>query len=298
MKEMRTRIRQQRSSAVLSYFLVFITSLAFLMYLSLIMTNRVDPNPDIRRTLGKIVFLSITLAQLLAIYFIAPLYAADSISSERADNTFDLLKISAPSARAIIRGKLLAAEAFSFLLLVMSLPLQLSAFFIGGLTPLEYLACILLLVTTTNFLCSTGIWASSRCQSSSSAIGLAYAFSGIFIIGLPLLMFTLIQLSLLPVDQGPINLLKSLTSGVDPIFQPVLHVLIWILVSSNPVSAATASYSLYLEEGARIWYNLEPNHQIPFSFLAPWIAYIVMILFIAWLFTQLAIRRIQQKNNI
>ena len=297
-KELRGLIRQKRSRVVLTFYLIVVAVIAFLLYISIVSTNTITPDPDVRRTLGKTVFLSITLVQLIGIIFTAPLFSADSITIEREDKTFDLLRTTSVSASSIVRGKLLAGIMFTLLLPLISLPLQGSAFLLGGISPLEFLLTILILVTTTIFLCSVSIYASSRSGRTSSAVGLAYTVSSTILLGFPILAYVIIKLAPFPSDQGFFDMLHSISKNLDPIPQIIPIIVVWILVSSNPISAAVVSYNLFLEKGIYVLYDLEPNFQITFPFVVPWIIFVIIYMFTSWIFYQSSVRRIAKSNKL
>jgi hypothetical protein len=296
-KELRGLIRQQRFRSVITSHLIILAVIAFLFYVTVISANAINPDPDVRRTLGKIIFLAITLAELVAIMFVAPLFSADSITAELENKTFDLLQITSLTTGSIIRGKLLAGVMFTLIMLLSSLPLQSSAYLLGGLTSSEFFVSIVLLIVTTVFLCSFSIWASTRSRRTSSAIGLAYSITSIVLIGFPTLVYVIIKLTPIPFDQDLFVSLQSISKPLDPIFQTIFIFLVWLLIASNPISAAFVSYNLYLDEGARILYDLTAFN-VPFPLLMPWAAFVILYLFISWLFYRLSIRQIKQTNKL
>lgn len=296
-KEIRALFRQKRSWSILTFCLVAVGGITLLLYVSMLATNAVAPDPDIRRKLGRAIFYAITLFQFIAISLVAPPFTADTITSEQEENTLDLLRTTAVPAGSIIRGKLLAGEVYTLLILVICLPVQSSVYLIGGLAPLEYLASIALLFTTTFFLCSLGIWASARSDRTSSAIGQVTILSGVLMFGLPVLMYVIIRLSPYSIDQAFNASLHYISRYPNPILQTILTAIAWILVSSNPVSAAVASNILLLTEGAGVWYNLASSHQVQFSFLPPWITCIILLWFFSWLFNRQAVRHIEQRSK-
>jgi ABC-type transport system involved in multi-copper enzyme maturation permease subunit len=296
-KEMRGLIRQQRSRSVLTIYMVGLTVLTLLLYVTIISANAFNPDPDVRRTLGKILFLSITLMQLAVIIFIAPLFSADSITTERENKTFDLLRITSVSESSIVRGKLLAGVLFTLLLLLISLPLQSSAFLLGGITSLEFLLTILILVTTTIFLCSVSIYATSQTKQTSSAIGLAYTIAGAVLLGFPILAYVMIKITPFPSDQAVFDVLNTISKSLAPIPQIILVIVVWLLISTNPISTAFVSYNLFLDEGVRVLYDPKA-FQIRIPFLAPWITFIILYLLVSWLFYRASVRRIKRSNKL
>jgi len=296
-KETRGLIRQGRFRFVFTFYLFTLTVITFILYVTIISANAVSPDPDVRRMLGKIIFLAISLAQLVAVLFIAPLFTADSVTTERENKTFDLLQVTLINARSIIKGKLLAGFVYSLLLLLISLPLQSSAYLLGGVTPPEFLASILLLVSTTIFVCSISIWASTRVRRISSAIGLAYIISSIILIGLPTLVYVMIKLAPFPSDQAFFDTLHSLSKNLAPIPQTILIIVVWLLISTNPISTAIVSYNLFLDEGLRVLYDLNA-YQIRVPFLAPWITFTLISLLTSWLFYRSAVRQIKRSSKL
>jgi ABC-type transport system involved in multi-copper enzyme maturation permease subunit len=296
-KELRGVIRQQRSHSVFTIFLVILAVITLLLYVTVVSANATNPDPDIRRTVGKMLFLAITLAQLVAIMFVAPLSSADAITSERENKTLDLLQITSLPASSIIRGKLFAGVVFVLLLLISSFPLQVSTYLLGGLTPSEILVSNILLIPTTLFLCSFSIWASTRSRRTSSSMGMAYTMVSIVLIGFPVIAYVIIKLAPVPTNQDFFLLLQSISKNLDSSIQTTFVIFVWFLISSNPISAAFVSYNLYLDEGARILYDL-PAFKAPFPLIAPWVAFVILYLFISWLFYRLSIRRLKKNNKL
>jgi len=291
-KEARGLIRQRRFRFVFTFYLFTLAVITLLLYVTIVSANAVSPDPDVRRTLGKIIFLAIALAQFVAVLFIAPLFTADSVTAERENNTFDLLRITPLHAHSIIRGKLLAGFVYSLFLLLISLPLQGSAYLLGGVTPAEFLVIILLLISTTIFLCSVSIWASTRVRRTSSAMGIAYMISNAIFVGIPTLAYVMIKFAPIPSDQAFFYALHTLSKDLAPIPQAILITVVWLLISTNPISTAIVSYNLFLDEGLRIVYDLNA-YQIRTPFLAPWITFTLISLLASWLFYWSAVRTIK-----
>jgi len=296
-KETRSLIGQGRSRFVFTFYLFTLAVIALLLYVTIVSANAVSPDPDVRRTLGKIIFLAIALAQFVAVLFIAPLFTADSVTAERENNTFDILQITSLHAHSIIRGKLLAGFVYSLLFLLISLPLQSSAYLLGGITPAEFLVIILLLISTTVFLCSVSIWASTRVRRTSSAMGLAYMISSAILVGLPTVVYVMMKLAPFPSDQAFFVTLHSLSKNLAPIPQTILIIVVWLLISTNPIFTAIVSYNLFLDEGLRVVYDLNA-YQIRIPFLAPWITFTLISLLTSWLFYRSAVRKIKRSSKL
>ena len=296
-KEARGLIRQRRFRFVFTFYLFTLAVITLLLYVTIISANAVSPDPDVRRTLGKIIFLAIALAQFVAVIFIAPLFTVDSVTAERENNTFNLLRITPLYDHSIIRGKLLAGFVYSLFLLLISLPLQSSAYLLGGVTPAEFLVIILLLISTTLFLSSVSIWASTQVRRTSSAMGLAYMISSAILVGIPALAYVMIKLAPFPSDQAFFYTLHTLSKSLAPILQTTLIIVVWLLISTNPISTTIVSYNLFLDEGLRVVYDLSA-YQIRVPFLAPWITFTLISLLTSWLFYRSAVRKIERSSKL
>lgn len=296
-KELRKWLHQQRIRSVFTFYLISLTFIAFLLYVVIVSSNAISPDPDVRRTLGKIIFPAILLTQLIAVLLVAPLSSADSITSERENKTFDLLQITLLSSGAIIREKLLAGIIFTLSLPLISLPLQSSAYLLGGITPMEYLVSVVLLISTTIFLCAVSVWASTRSIRTSSAMGLTHAITGIIILGLPILAYVIIELAPVSSDQGFFVTLQSISKNLDPILQIPFFIAIWLLIASNPILTATISYDLFQSEGVHVFYEL-PAFKLQFPLLAPWITFVLLYLGISWLLYRSSIRQMAKHNKL
>lgn len=294
-REFRGLMRQRRAHYAVTLYLILLAVVAFLLYIAIMSANAASPDPDIRRTLGKIIFLAIISTQLITVILVVPLFSADAIASERENKTFDLLQITPLSASSIIIGKLFASIMFAMLLLLSSLPLQSSAYLLGGVTLAEFLVSAVLLLTTTIFLCSLSVWASARSKQSSSAIGLSNVIASAILLVLPAMLYVMMKIAPVPNDQGVLAAIQTLSKSFDPFFQTVFFFVVWFLVASNPVTTAIASYILFQSEGVQILYDLTA-FQIPL--LAPWIAFVVLYLIASWILYRTSVRQIAKKDRL
>ncbi len=296
-KEFRALLRQQRSRAVITFFLISLAVIAFILYGTIISTNTISPDPDIRRTLGKIIFHAIVFLQLVAIVLFTPLFSSDSITSEKENKAIDLLRITLQSPASIITGKLFSGFIFILLLLFVSLPLKSGAYLLGGITISEYIISTVLLITTTLFLCSLSIWASSLSTRTSSAMGMTYIIAGIILLGFPALGYVIIKLAPIPDDQDLFMALQLILKGLDANPKILFSILVWIFIASNPITTAIVSYNLFQIEGLRILYS--PSlFTINFPLLAPWVTFILLYLITIWFLYRSAIKQIAKRDKL
>ncbi len=291
-KELRSRMRRKRSYLILTLFLIFSAGIVSLVYFGVAETNDFYPDPDVRRTLGQAIFLTVVLLQLGAVNFVTPAFTAGSIASERENQTYDLLRTTPVSAKDIVRGKLLSGLLFTLLLLIATIPMQSMAFLFGGIEPSELIIATLMIVVTATVFSAVGIYASTLLKRSVPATILAYIIANGGIIILPLLL-------------GIVGTLFPYAFDSLDVFDPEKNLvgfiiaasILWILASSNPVIAAAFSEALLLEEGAIFFWVQDINPTLKIYIPSPWMGFVIINLFIAWLFYRGAIRRISRREK-
>ena len=140
---------------------------------------------------GYIYFFPIVgVTELIIIALIVPIITASSISGERERKTMDVLLTTTISAPAIILGKIGSAVIRVMIFIIASLPLLSLSFLVGGLSWLTLFKYILLAFFFACFAGSVGIFASSVCRKSITAIILSYViYLGIY--GLPFVIWLL-----------------------------------------------------------------------------------------------------------
>jgi ABC-type transport system involved in multi-copper enzyme maturation permease subunit len=221
--------------------------------------------------LGKLIFYSIVLLELLLVAILSPALTAGAISSERERGTFDLLRTTLLSSSALVFGKLGAAIAYILLLIFAALPLQSLAFLLGGVELAEFMVSIIMLVDSTLLFCAVGIYFSSIAKRTVVATVMSYAS-----LILPVIFVTFLFYLLINGDIDPSS--KSIE------YQRALIVIIWMILSSNPFTAATLS-QIMLEEEQSLFFFHFPDFSV--TLFSPWILYTVfsltLTLLIIWL---------------
>ncbi len=291
-KELRSRMRRRRSYVILTVYLVLVAGITSLVYFGIASANEFYPDPDLRRTLGQAIFATVVLLQLTAINFVSPAFTAGSISSERENQTYDLLRTTPVSAGDIVRGKFLSGLLFMLLLLIASMPVQSMAFLFGGIELPEFLISSLMLLVTAITFSAIGIYFSSLLKRSTPATVLAYVVSNSAIFGLPILLFIVgvffpASIDLFDLDFQEPNLVWTI----------ILIAIGWVFLSSNPVSAAIISEGLLLEDNALFLYKLDLTNKTDIYILSPWIGFVTINLLIAWFFYRKAIKRVARKDK-
>jgi ABC-2 type transport system permease protein len=142
-KELRTRMRGWRSSAVLTLYMAVlgVIAIAFLI-------QQAGPTSNQSSQVGVQLFEVLALFQLFLILFVTPASTAGAISGERQRQTWDLLLVTRLSALGIVWGKLTAGLAFDLLLILASLPLFSLVFLFGGVAPDDVLNTYIVFLCT------------------------------------------------------------------------------------------------------------------------------------------------------
>jgi ABC-type transport system involved in multi-copper enzyme maturation permease subunit len=127
-KEMRTRMRGKRAFVVLT---IYITLLSLILSLIFLVITKNAPAMIVNQ-MGKVLTPVMIYVQMGLICLIAPTFSASAISSEREQQTFDLLVASLAKPTTIVFGKVGASLSYLLLTLFGSLPLIALTYSLGG----------------------------------------------------------------------------------------------------------------------------------------------------------------------
>ena len=179
-KELRSRMRGRRAFIVLTIYLAVLAAITYAIYL---MTYSAVanfggfgmPNVNASASIGQAIFTGLSLLQILLVSFIAPAFTAGSISLEREKQTLDLLVSTPLRPGAIVVGKLLAALAFVFLMVLASVPLTAIVLMYGGAGVDDLLRQLLVLFVAAIGFGSIGLFFSALLKRTQMATVLTYA---------------------------------------------------------------------------------------------------------------------------
>jgi ABC-type transport system involved in multi-copper enzyme maturation permease subunit len=276
-KELKGRMRGRQGFIIIAVYLSLISFFIFLIYLLLTIDGSLsNGDPSFLQTMGKIIFSTVVLLELLMLGFIGPALTSGAIASERERKTIDLLKTSLLSARAIVLGKLSSAAAFLLLLVFTAIPLQSLAFFLGGVGMAEIVVSTLMLVITAIFFCTLGLFFSSFAQRT--LIATVYSYSSILI---SFILFILFLFS--------VSILNTYNNYPSTLVDSIMTVAVWCLFSTNPFFAAIVSETTLIEDQ-----SLYTTSNIFFGntslvLPSPWIIYIAFYVFLTILLIGLSI---------
>ncbi|RME47892.1 MAG: hypothetical protein D6796_07105 [Caldilineae bacterium] len=291
--ELRSRMRGRRAFLVLAGHLLVVGGLVTLIYLILYeQMNAFDPFGgggfqnmlEASSMMGKGIFYTTTFLLLLIASLVGPAFSASSIVSEKDRQTFDLLLITALSPRAIVLGKLSAILIFMGLLILATLPFQTMAYFFGGVALAEVAVAALVLLATTLFFCSLGLFISTIARSTTIANMVTYAAVIPFLLGVPFLFFLIGILT-----SG--NFFEHLFDNPSRLAGGILVYGILFFLSINPLSMALTT-EIFIQETGKYFYSVEQffNHRYPI--VAPWLIYLLFCLGMSLFLVRAAIRRV------
>jgi ABC-2 type transport system permease protein len=239
-KELKGRMRGRQGVLNITAYLSLIGFFLSLIYFLFTAAEGISNNdPSFLQTIGKVVFSTVVLLELLMLAFIGPALTSGSIASERERRTIDLLKTSLLSATSIVLGKLGSAVAFLLLLIFTAIPLQSLAFFLGGVGMAEIVVSTLMLVVTAVFFCALGIFFSSF--SKRTLVSTVFSYGAILVSSI---VFTLLLFS--------INVFSAYSSASNnysqSLSQNILTVAGWFVFSTNSLFAAIMSEVILIDE--------------------------------------------------
>ncbi len=188
-KELRLRLRRERTIWVLITYLLVMTLLGVLF-----ISRTSAYNSNSVSTLGLGLYTLLVFVQLFLIMFITPAFTATTINGEKERQTFDLLLCSRLSAFELVAGKLVAGLANALLLIAASIPLFSLVYFFGGVGPAQVFQATLVFVVTAIVVGTFGLFCSTLLKRPPVSIAIAYMFCVIWVIT-PWLLSFLLQLS-------------------------------------------------------------------------------------------------------
>lgn len=289
LKELRSRMRGRRAFVVLTVHVLLLSAVVSLVYGAYTATNRTFSRPGDLQALGKIIFSLVVGFQLLTMCFISPSLTVGAISAERERQTFDLLRTTLLSARALVLGKLMSALSFTFLLMLAAIPIESLAFLFGGVTIEEVLISSLMLIVTALTFSSIGLFFSSFTRRTMASTALANGTTVLLVIGLPILLVVMLSI-MSPVIYG-------FGGSVDPNLQARLLAVQWLMISISPIPSAIATEAM-LASGQGTFTTTMPIYGgSTLQLIAPWITYAIIYSAISLILIILSIRFVRRPEK-
>ncbi len=167
-KELRLRLRSERTMWALVSYVVLIGLLGWFIYYS---ATRNNFSPD---NFGSSLYAWLVGIQFFLIFCTTPAYTATAINGEKQRQTFDLLVCSQLSALSLSAGKLIAGILNALLLIAAVLPVFSLVFLFGGVSPVQFLETLLVYIVSALLLGSTGLFFSALLKSPILSTTLTY----------------------------------------------------------------------------------------------------------------------------
>lgn len=120
-------------------------------------------------------FPVLAVAQVCIVALIAPIITASSISGEKERQTFDIMLTTCMSPFSIVLGKVISAVLRILFFVAAGMPIMALAFVVGGLAWSSLVYFVLAIILLSVFSGSIGIFCSSLCRRSISAVVLSFA---------------------------------------------------------------------------------------------------------------------------
>lgn len=171
-RETRSRLRGHRTAIVLTAFMLVMSVAFYVAYKLVLMEYRYQMGRSSEA--GRYVFVTLAVIECGLIMLLAPAFSCATITSERERKTFDLLRSTLLRPKDILLGKLNASVYFLLMLIISSLPVFSTCLLLGGLSPLNILVCVLILLGTTFFYALLGLFFSVMFRRTATAAALAY----------------------------------------------------------------------------------------------------------------------------
>lgn len=183
-KELRSRMRGRRAFIVLTVYLLLMGLFITVLYGLYRSASRQIYGPDPAQA-GKVVYGAVLGIQVILVVFLGPAFTAAAISGEKERQTYDLLRTTLLPPRALVGGKLVSALSYVLLLILAALPLQSIAFLLGGVSLVELVISVLLVLVSAVTYALIGLYFSSLMRSTLAASVLTFASSLFLTLGIP-----------------------------------------------------------------------------------------------------------------
>ena len=168
LKELRSRMRGRRAFVVLTAYLLLMSILVSLVYLSVALNTGPGSSANLAAA-GKSLFATVVTVQAFLVLFIAPVFTTGSITGEKERQTFDLLRTTLLSTPALVLGKLISGLAYILLLILASIPVQSISFLLGGVTLTDLALTQAVIVICAITFATLGLFCSSLMRTTLAA---------------------------------------------------------------------------------------------------------------------------------
>lgn len=193
-RELRQRSRSAKSVVMMSFLLVLLTGVLYLVFLATEQNSRFqDPLDRLSSGVGATMFEWVLFAELFLLLLIIPGISASAISGERDRQTLIPLQITLMGRHGIFFGKVAASSAFVLLLLVASAPLLAVPYLLGGISLFRILMGFAVTLATGVLYATLGVACSAFFRRTQTATLMTYVLVVFMTVG-TLVIIVIIQI--------------------------------------------------------------------------------------------------------
>ena len=281
-KEIRTRMRGNRAFLLVTAHLLFQSSLVGLIYLIFRTSFSSFRSYEDQYLFSKLIFGVLVIFDLVMITFIAPALSAGSFSLEKERHTYDLLRVTVLSEKALVYGKFASTLSFIFLLLLTSIPMLSPAFMISGVLVIEILTSIAVLSVGALAFSAIGLFFSSVINRTLLANVLTYACAVFMMFGIPLLLVA----SAVILQSGNLPRIEQLS----PTAVSIWLIIGWCVISLSPLASLITTEYFLLAQNNIWWVEVVLNENTTIHMISPWISHVfiysLLVLGLIWITVQ------------
>src|SRR4051794_377521 len=132
------------------------------------------PDPLAAASVGRSMFETLLTFMVVLVLFIVPGMTAGSVAGERERRTLAPLQVTLMSPRSILAGKLMASLAFGIYLVLAALPLVSVSYIVGGVTIIEVVRGIAMVLAIAVTIACIALWCSTFMSMVQPAILTSY----------------------------------------------------------------------------------------------------------------------------
>ena len=189
-KELRSRMRGARAFVILTGVLLLLGAVCYALYRIVLATSGYTRSP-LSPQIGQTLFIAIVFLELMMVCFIIPAVMAGAISGEREKLTYEMLLATPLRPASILRGKLVSALSYVFLLIFAAVPMASLVFIFGGVAPRDMIKALVILVAVAVMLGVVGIFMSVWLGRTGRATVLSYLVVLALLVG-PVFVYILV----------------------------------------------------------------------------------------------------------
>ncbi len=177
-KDIKVQARSMRISWGIFVY-VAIMALVFFFCMFVIQQNNIYSNSNIYSDIIDL-YPTLGVTQLIILGVVVPVRTASAISGEKERQTFDIMMTTSMTPFSIVMGKVMTAIMQGLFYVLAGMPIMALAFVIGGLSWSYLFWFFAIAVLVSFFSASIGIFCSSVCKRSISAVIMSYGFYMVF----------------------------------------------------------------------------------------------------------------------